>query len=1096
MWIVRLALRRPYTFAVFALLLLILGPLSILNTPVDIFPNIDIPVVSIVWQYPGLSALDMANRIITQTERTLTTTVDNIEHIESQSLDGLGIVKVYFQPHVALSTAIAEITGVSQTQLRFLPQGTTPPLIITFNASTVPVLQLGLSGQGLSEQQLNDFGLNFIRTQLATIEGAASPYPYGGKQREVMIDLNLQALQARGLSPADVVNAVSLQNLILPSGTIKVGSLEYQLATNSSPSTIRDLNDIPIKGVNGAIVYIHDVAHVRDGFPPQTNIVRVDGQRASLMNVFKNGNVSTLQIISGVRRLLPIIAQSLPPQLRITPLGDQSIFVRGAIDGVVREGIIAGCLTAIMILVFLGSWRSTLIIAVSIPLSILVSLIVLRALGETINIMTLGGLALAVGILVDDATVEIENINRNLEEGKEVEQAILDGAAQIAVPAFVSTLAICIVFVPMFFLTGVARYLFVPLAEAVVFAMLASYFLSRTVVPTMAKCLLQEHDPAQVKQRQESRNPLVRAQMAFERRFEQLRSFYFSLLQLAIAHSTVFLILFFVFTIGSFALVYPWLGQDFFPSVDAGQFKLHVRAQTGTRIEETAALCDRIDNAIRREIPKDELVGIIDNIGIPYSGLNLSYSSTGVVGASDADITVALAQKHHPTDHYVQDLRAKLAVEFPGDTFYTLPVDMVTQILNFGLPAPIDIQVIGNNTNANRDWVNKLLKEVSYVPGTADLHIQQPSNNPHFFVDVDRSKAQDIGLTQHDVAGSMLVSTSGTFQTSPSFWLNPQNGVSYNIVAQSPQYTLQSLSDLENIPITSGSASATTVPSPYVSVGSSGLAPASTGAAPPSPSSVQPIQILGNVASLTRGAEPANISHYNIAPVIDIYGNVVNSDLRSVSDKITQIVDRHRKELPRGSQVIIRGQVQTMNSSFIGLVSGLFFSILLVYLLIVVNFQSWLDPFMIIAALPAALCGIVWMLFITGTHVSVPALTGSIMTMGVATANSILVISFAREQLEINAGDALAAALSAGYTRFRPVLMTALAMIIGMVPMSLGLGDGGEQNAPLGRAVIGGLLFATVATLFFVPTLFGVIHGRLERGRQRAAAMGATDLED
>ncbi len=1095
MWIVRLALRRPYTFAVFALLLLILGPLSILNTPTDIFPNIDIPVVSIVWQYQGLSAVDMASRIITLTERTLTTTVDNIDHVESQSLVGVAVVKVYFQPKVTLATAIAQITAVSQTQLRQLPQGTTPPLIITYTASSVPILQLGLSGEGLSEQQLNDFGLNFIRTQFATIEGAESPYPYGGKQRQVQVDLNLQALQARGLSPNDVVNAIGAQNLILPSGTVKVGSFEYQLATNSAPSTIEGLNDLPIKSVNGAVVYIHDVAHVRDGFPPQTNIVRVDGQRASLMTVLKNGDVSTLDVISKIRALLPIIAQSLPPQLRITPLSDQSIFVRGAINGVVREGIIAGCLTAVMILVFLGSWRSTLIIAVSIPLSILVSLIILGALGETINIMTLGGLALAVGILVDDATVEIENINRNLEQGKEVEQAILDGAAQIAIPAFVSTLSICIVFVPMFFMGGVAKYLFVPLAEAVIFAMLASYFLSRTVVPTMAKFLLHEHDPQGETQKQQSRNPLVRAQLAFERRFEQLRTFYYRVLQLAIAHSTVFLILFFVFTLGSFALLYPWLGQDFFPSVDSGSFKLHLRAQTGTRIEETARLCDEVDNAIRQEVPKSELVSIIDNIGIPYSGLNLSYTSTGVVGAADADITVALTEKHHPTDLYVQHLRAKLNAQFPGTIFYTLPVDMVTQILNFGLPAPIDIQVIGNNLQGNREFIDRLLKDISYVPGTADLHIQQPFNNPHFTVDVNRSKAQDIGLTQRDVAGSLLVSTSGSYQTNPTYWLDPRNGVSYSIAAQSPQYTLQSLPELASIPLTTPSAAATMSPSPFISVGSSSFTSVPPNAAPSTATGVQPIQILGNVATLTRGAEPATISHYNIAPVLDIYGNVVNSDLRSVSDKIAQIVAQHRKELPRGSQVVVRGQVQTMNSSFIGLTSGLAFSILLVYLLIVVNFQSWLDPFMIIAALPAALCGIAWMLFITNTHISVPALTGSIMTMGVATANSILVISFAREQMEENAGDARDAALRAGYTRFRPVLMTALAMIIGMVPMALGLGDGGEQNAPLGRAVIGGLLFATAATLFFVPTLFSVIHGWLGRRRKPAAA-GASDLED
>ncbi|HET6219840.1 MAG TPA: efflux RND transporter permease subunit [Acidobacteriaceae bacterium] len=1096
MWIVRLALRRPYTFAVFALLLLILGPLSIINTPTDIFPNINIPVVSIVWQYQGLSAVDMAHRIVTITERALTTTVDNIDHVESQSLVGVAVVKVYFQPTVTLSTAIAQITAISQTQLRQLPQGTTPPLIITYTASSVPILQLGLSGEGLSEQQLNDYGLNSIRTQFATIEGAESPYPYGGKQRQVQVDLNMQALQARGLSPSDVVNAIGTQNLILPSGTVKVGSFEYQLATNSAPTTIQGLNDLPIKSVNGAIVYIRDVAHVRDGFPPQTNIVRVDGQRASLMSVLKNGNVSTLQVISRIRAMLPIIASQLPPQLRITPLSDQSIFVRGAIEGVVREGIIAGCLTAVMILVFLGSWRSTLIIAVSIPLSILVSLILLGALGETINIMTLGGLALAVGILVDDATVEIENINRNLEEGKEVEQAILDGAAQIAVPAFVSTLSICIVFVPMFFMGGVAKYLFVPLAEAVIFAMLASYFLSRTVVPTMAKFLLHEHDPASEKQKHHSRNPLVRAQLAFEYRFEQLRTFYFRLLQFAIGHSAIFLILFFAFTVGSFALLYPWLGQDFFPSVDAGSFKLHLRAQTGTRIEETARLCDEVDGAIRQQIPKSELVSIIDNIGIPYSGLNLSYTSTGVVGPADADITVQLAEKHHPTDVYVQHLRAKLGAQFPGTIFYTLPVDMVTQILNFGLPAPIDIQVIGNNLEGNRRFIDRLFRDIIYVPGTADLHIQQPFNNPQFLIDVNRSKAQDIGLTQRDVAGSLLVATSGSFQTTPTFWLDPRNGVSYNIAAQTPQYTLQSLADLENIPVTTPSAAATITPNPNLSVGAANLLPVTTGAAPSNAPGVQPIQILGNVATFVRSAEPATVSHYNIAPVLDIYGNVVNSDLRSVSDDIAQIVAKHRKELPRGSQIVIRGQVQTMNSSFIGLIGGLAFSILLVYLLIVVNFQSWLDPFMIIAALPAALSGIVWMLFITGTHISVPALTGSIMTMGVATANSILVISFAREQLEETVGDARAAALRAGYTRFRPVIMTALAMIIGMVPMALGLGDGGEQNAPLGRAVIGGLLFATTATLFFVPTFFSVIHGWLGRRRKSAVApSGGADLE-
>ena len=1070
MWIVRLALRRPYTFAVLALLLLIIGPLSILSTPVDIFPNIDIPVVSIIWQYQGLSAEDMANRIVTITERALTTTVDNIDHIESNSLYGVAVVKLFFQPQVNLSMAIAQVTAVSQTQLRQLPAGTTPPLVIDYSASSVPILQLGVSGQGLTEQQLNDYSLNFIRTQLVTIRGAAVPYPYGGKQRQVQVDLDLHQLQSKGLSPNDVTNTIANQNLILPSGTLKVGTYEYQVDTNSAPTTVQGLNDLPIRQVNGAMVYVHDVAHVRDGFPPQTNIVRVDGQRAALITIQKNGNASTLDIIKGIYNKLPGIKDTLPPQLRITPLSDQSIFVRGAISGVVHEALIAACLTGFMILVFLGSWRSTLIIAVSIPLSILVSLITLSALGETINIMTLGGLALAVGILVDDATVEIENINRNLEEGKEIEQAILDGAAQIAIPAFVSTLSICIVFVPMFFLGGVAKYLFVPLAEAVVFAMLASYFLSRTVVPTMAKFLLVEHDAEVERKKHESRNPFIRFQLAFEHRFEQLRRFYHGLLALAVARSYTFLILFFLFCVGSFALLYPWLGQDFFPSVDAGQFKLHVRARTGTRIEETARLCDQIDNAIRREIPARELVTIIDNIGIPYSGLNLSYGNSGVVGTADADITVSLTKDHRPTNDYVEDLRKSLAKEFPGVTFYSLPVDMTTQILNFGLPAPIDIQVVGQNAVGNHEFAEKLMQEIKYVPGTTDLRIQQPFNLPHFYVDVDRSRAQDIGLTQRDVAGSLLVALSGSFQTSPTFWLNPKNGVSYNIAAQTPQYSLDSLGDLQSVPIT-----ASTPPNPSANVSML------TSAAP---MGGQPIQVLGNLASVTRGEELATVTHYDIQPVIDIYGNIDNTDLRSVADKIRVILAKHQKELPRGSHMVIRGQVQTMRSSFIGLVSGLLFSILLVYLLIVVNFQSWLDPFIIVAALPAALAGIIWMLFLTGTHISVPALTGSIMCMGVATANSILVVSFAKEQLEMNGGDATGAALAAGFTRFRPVLMTALAMIIGMVPMALGLGDGGEQNAPLGRAVIGGLIFATVATLFFVPTFFSVLHGALESRRR------------
>ncbi len=1064
MWIVRLALRRPYTFAVLALLLMILGPIAVFNTPTDIFPNINIPVIAMVWQYTGFSPEQMADRITTLSERSLTTTVNNIEHIESQSLNGIAVIKIFFQPNVNIGDAVAQVVAIGQAQVRQLPAGTTPPFIIQYNASSVPILQLGLSGQGLSEQQLNDYGLNFIRTQLVTVDGAGIPYPYGGKQRQVQVDLNLPALQSKGLSPADVVNTIAAQNLILPSGTAKIGTFEYQLATNSAPETIQELNDLPVRSVNGAVIYIHDVAHVRDGFPPQTNIVRVDGQRASLLNILKTGDASTLDIVKGIRAKLDTIRPGLPKALKVTLLGDQSIFVRASIDGVVREGVIAACLTAIMILVFLGSWRSTLIIAVSIPLSILSSLLMLSALGETINIMTLGGLALAVGILVDDATVEIENINRNLEEGKAIEQAILDGAAQIAIPALVSTISICIVFVPMFFLTGVAKYLFVPLGEAVVFAMLASYILSRTVVPTMAKYLLQEHDDEAVERKQSSRNPLVRFQMMFERGFERFRGGYHRILQLCIEHSAIFLIVFMVFVAVSSVALYPFLGQDFFPSVDSGQFKLHVRAQTGTRIEDTAALCDRVDDAIRETIPKKELVTIIDNIGLPYSGINTVYSNSAPIGPADADIQVSLTEKHHPTDAYVQELRTRLNREFPGVTFYTLPVDMVTQILNFGLPAPIDIQIVGNDAYGNRAFAERLLNKIKGVAGTADLRIQQPFNNPQLMIDVDRTKASQIGLTQQNVAQSLLVATSGSFQTSPTFWLDPRNGVSYDIAVQAPQYSLDTMQDLKNIPLT---GAANTVPQP-------GGAPMGG-----TPMGGTPVQILGNVASITPGAQMGTVTHYNIAPAIDIYGNVVNTDLASVDKKIERIIAESKKQLPVGSQITVRGQVQTMRTSFRGLYSGLIFSILLVYLLIVVNFQSWLDPFIIISALPAAIAGIVWFLFITHTRISVPALTGAIMCMGVATSNSILVISFAREQLEETVGDARAAALSAGFVRFRPVLMTALAMIIGMVPMALGLGDGGEQNAPLGRAVIGGLLFATVSTLFFVPTFFSVLHGRL-----------------
>ena len=1045
MWIVRLALRRPYTFVVAALVIMILGPLVIYRTPTDIFPNINIPVVSILWNYAGLSAEEMSNRIINQTERALTTTVDDIEHIESQSLNGISVVKVFFQPTANINKAIAQVTAISQTQLRQLPPGTTPPLVITYSASSVPIIQLALSGQKLSEQQLFDLGVNFIRTRLVTIPGVAIPYPYGGKQRQVQVDLNTQALQSKGLSPLDVVNAISAQNLILPAGTSKIGGLEYDVDINGSPQTVAELNQLPVKTVGSTTIYMRDVAFVRDGFPPQTNIARVDGQRASLLTVLKTGNASTLDIIAGIKAKLPAIQASLPPELQIKPLADQSIFVRASINGVLREALIAACLTGLMILIFLGNWRSTVIIAVSIPLSILVSIIVMSALGETINIMTLGGLALAVGILVDDATVEIENINRNIAQGKEIEKAILDGAQQIAVPAFVSTLAICIVFVPMFFLSGVAKYLFLPLAEAVVFAMLASYLLSRTLVPTMAKYLLKGHEAEADRHPKESRNPLVRLQIRFEEAFERFRERYHALLDAALHRRKGVLIGFIAFGIGSLAVIIPWLGEDFFPAVDSGQIKLHLRARTGTRIEETARLCDLVERSIREQIPREQVASIIDNIGLPYSSINLSYSNSAPIGPADADILVSLAEDHAPTARYVHDLRFRLSREFPGVTFSFLPADIVSQILNFGLPSPINVQVVGYDLRANREFADKLFDRIRYIPGISDLRIQQPFNQPKLHVDVDRTKAEQVGFTQRDIASNLLISLSGSFQTSPTFWLNPRTGVSYNIVAQTPQYRMDSLQNLENIPVTGGG----------------------TPARP---------QILASLASINRGAGMAVVSHYDIQPVIDLFGSVQGRDLGGVAREIDKIVKDAQKELPRGSTLVVRGQIQTMRSSYVGLLGGLVFSILLVYLLIVVNFQSWLDPFIIISALPAALAGIVWMLFLTRTTISVPALTGAIMCMGVATANSILVVSFAKEQME-EGQDSIGAALQAGFTRFRPVLMTALAMIIGMVPMALGLGEGGEQNAPLGRAVIGGLIFATVATLFFVPVFFSLLHG-------------------
>ena len=1061
MWIVRLALQRPYTFVVVAILIVIMGGLAIVRTPTDIFPNINIPVVSIIWNFNGLVPEDMADRIVSVTERALTTTVDNIEHVESQSLYGIAVVKVFLQPNASIERGIAQITAVSQTQLRQLPVGTTPPLILAYSASSVPVLQLALSGQNLSEQQLNDYALNFIRTQLITVPGASVPYPYGGKQRQVQVDLNTAALQSKGLSALDVVNAISVQNLILPTGTSKIGPREYDVSIpNAAPQTITDLNRIPIKTIGGTTIYIKDVAWVRDGFPPQTNIVRVNGQRSVLLTIQKAGEASTLSVIAGIKSLLPQIATTVPPQLQMSPLADQSIFVRGAISGVVRETLIAACLTAFMILTFLGSWRSTLIIATSIPLAILTSIILFSAMGETINIMTLGGLALAVGILVDDATVEVENINRNraAEPDKDMDEVVLDSAAQIATPAFVSTLSICIVFAPMFLLTGVARYLFVPLAEAVVFAMLASYFLSRTIVPTMAKYLLRNDPIRDEKNPVPSRNPLVRLQHRFEDAFESFRHRYRRLLETCLHHRRIFLIAFFAASLGSLAILIPWLGRDFFPNVDSGTFKLHLRGPTSMRIEDTAFLCDVVERSIRSQIPADEIQSIIDNIGLPYSGINLSYSNSAPVGTSDADILVTLSANHHPTDDYIHRLRQTLPKQFPGATFYFLPADMVGQILNFGLPAPIDVQIVGNDLEGNRNYANALLAKMKYVSGTVDLRIQQLFDQPFLRFRVERTKAEELGFTAHDIAQNMLVSLSGSFQTSPTFWVDPKNHVSYQIATQTPQYWADTLQQVENIPVT-------------------GTDPA----APPS--------IMASLVSMQRGSGMAVVSHYNVAPVIDIFGSVAGRDLGGVSTDINKIIDATRSQLPRGSQVVVRGQVQTMRSSYIGLLSGLVFSIVLVYLLIVVNFQSWLDPFIMISALPAALAGIAWFLFITHTTLSVPALMGAIMCMGVATANSILVVSFATEKMT-EGNDSISAALEAGFTRFRPVLMTALAMIIGMVPMALGLGDGGEQNAPLGRAVIGGLLFATVSTLFFVPAFFSVLQG----SRRHPAEAGNEEL--
>jgi len=1047
MWIVKVALNRPYTFIVVAILILIAAPVVILRTPTDIFPNINIPVVSIGWTYTGLNPEEFQGRLTTPYEKALTTLVDNIQHIESTTYNGESIVKVFLQPGASLDTANAQVTAASQYMLRQLPPGTLPPQIINFSASSVPILQLGISGDGLSEAQLNDYATNFVRTQLITVPGAVVPSPYGGKQRQISINMDQTEMQSKGIAPADVLNALSRQSVVMPSGTIKIGQSEYDVRTNGSPRTVEALANIPLKQVNGTTIYLRDVASVSDGFQVQTNIVRQDGHRGVLVSVLKSGNASTLDVVKGIRSILPRVASTVPPQLKMTPLSDQSIFVRAAVTGVIREAVIAAALTAVMILVFLGSWRSTLIIAVSIPLSILSSIILLGLIGETINTMTLGGLALAVGILVDDATVTIENIERFLEQGYELREAILEGASQISVPALVSTLCICIVFIPMFFLGGVARYLFVPLAEAVVFAMLASYLLSRTLVPTLAMYLLRTktHGAAA------ARGLFARFQVGFERVFERVRGRYHSLLQGLVLRRRIFIPSFLGLCVATFILV-PFLGEDFFPQTDSGQFILHVRGPSGMRIEDTARMFDLVEGEIRKAIPATQIDNILDNIGLPYSALNTQHLTNGTLGAADGDILVTLKPDHGPTANYVRELRRNLPRMFPDETFYVLPADITTQILNFGLPAPIDVQIEGNDANASKVQADKLLAQLRNVPGLTDLRIQQPFDYPTLQVDVDRTKAAQGGYTEQDVSTSVLNSLSGSFQVTPAFFLNWNNMVAYNIVAQTPQYKMDTMQDLQNIPINR------TMPSGTVT------------SAPTNP------EILSDLAGVERGHEMEVVNEYNIRRVVDIYANVQGRDLGGVSRQITKILNINAASLPRGTFVTLKGQVQTMNSSYTGLLGGLVFSIALVYLLIVINFQSWTDPFIIITALPGALAGIVLILFFTRTTLSVPALMGAIMCMGVATANSILVVSFARSRLEEH-GDALSAAVEAGATRFRPVIMTALAMIIGMVPMALGLGDGGEQNAPLGRAVIGGLFCATIATLLFVPSVFALIHG-------------------
>ena len=1055
MSMIQLALRRPYTFIVMAMLILLATPFVLRNIATDIFPEINIPVISVIWNYNGLPAQEMGQRIAQQTERSLTTTVSDIEHIESRSLSGVTVIKVFFQPTANIQTAISQVVAIAQSQVRQLPPGTTPPLIIKYSASSIPVIQLALSSPTLPEQSVFDAAVNQLRPQLVTIPGVAIPFPYGGKARLISVDLDIQALQARGLAPVDVVNAVNTQNLILPSGTAKFGETEFSVRMNSSPDAISGLNEIPVRTAGGTTIYLRDVAQVRDGFSPQTNIVRRDGERGVLLSVLKNGGASTLDIVANLRELLPRAAQLLPPDVKVTPLFDQSVFVTAAVSGVVLEAFIAAGLTALMVLLFLGNWRSTLIIALTIPLSILASILVLYVLGETLNLMTLGGLALSVGILVDQAIVTIENIERHMHMGKPLNDAILDGAGEIGVPAFVSTLCICIVFVPMFFLSGVAKFLFVPMAEAVVFAMIASYILSRTLVPTLVMLLMGGAHNSDSAQRP---SLLKRVYHAFDQQFEHLRRAYTLTLTSLLTHRKSFSLAFTAFCLLS-CLLYPFLGRDFFPSVDAGQIRLHMRAPTGTRIEDTVRIADAVEAAIRELIPRDQLETILDNIGVPNSGINLSYSNAGTIGTFDAEILMSLHKGHRPTEEFVTLLRAELPKRFPGIEFFFQPADIVTQILNFGLPAAIDVQFRGPDMAKNAALAAELTKSLKKIPGAVDVHVHQRLDNPTVNLQMDRSRLQQVGLSAFNVGQNLLIALSGSSQTSPAFWLNPQNGVVYSVAVQTPQYRIDSLDALLNIPVGTNNA-------------------ATTGTT----------QLLGNLVEATPARAPAVVSRYTIMPVVDVYVSVQGTDLASVARQVQEEVDKIRPKLPRGSNVTMRGQVETMQASFIGLGVGLAMAIVLVYLLVVVNFQSWIDAAVIIAALPAALAGIAWILFLTGTTLSVPALTGAIMTMGVATANSILLVSFARDRQAAGV-PALSAALEAGATRIRPVLMTALAMIIGMIPMALGLGEGAEQNAPLGRAVIGGLLFATISTLFFVPVVFAGIHRYLEQRKSRAAEL-------